>query len=464
MSLVRHLDSLDANFGAVITTARQVRTKEWNLLFNPELRKAPSRVHEEIRAFSASLMKNKSMHNELACLKSTPIASLKLRDDELDGEEIKADDVIPAILKGRLLVGQDTPHDELPLCSQYSVSIESRNSEIKKLMRESVPNDILTRSGDNKASLANRLYMNKWLDELHKHSKGSTLVNGDTEYKCPMRRTVSVCLDKPYKIENVEDRDHGKSVTAMYSYICPEMPVTRWMCRPMKQLELAFALECWEDGWPYYAKDSRRLPPNWMQVCVYHGLLKSSMGQHRDNYDKAGLARMRAGLPPYDKDKMYAGVKNSQVHGTNVIVYTMGNSPMEMVFSCPNINYGIDQNTDKYITVKCYSIKCREGHLSILDPLDDVMMCHGVKFEALTLEYIVTERDGIDSNSDVENAESCGTDLRFRVAFVMRTLENVQEFYVDTSTIRLSDEMTKAAEKSNANNSMDAGVGRNAYD
>ena len=66
----------------------------------------------------------------------------------------------------------------------------------------------------------------------------------------------------------------------MHSNISPEMPVPWWMCRPMKQLELAFALECWENGWPYYTKVSRQLPPNWMQVCVYHGLLKSSMGQH----------------------------------------------------------------------------------------------------------------------------------------------------------------------------------------
>ena len=92
------------------------------------------------------------------------------------------------------------------------------------------------------------------------------------------------------------------------------------------------------------------------------------------------------------------------------------------------------------------------------------MMCHGVKFEALTLEHIVTEMGGIGRKGDIENDESCGTDLRFRVAFVMRTLENVEEFYVDTSTIRLSDEMVKAAEKSNANKSIDKGMGRNAYD
>ena len=157
--------------------------------------------------------------------------------------------------------------------------------------------------------------------------------------------------------------------------------------------------------------------------------------QHRDNYEKTGLMHMRDGFPPYDKDKKYGGVRNSQVHGTNVIVYTMGNSPMEMVFSCPNIHRNIEQNTDKYITIKCYSFKCGDGHISILDPMGGVMMCHGVKFEALTLENIVTERGGNGRKGGIENDESCGTDLHFRVAFVMRTLENVEEFYVDTSTI-----------------------------
>ena len=149
------------------------------------------------------------MQKELASLKSTPIACLKLREDELDGEDIQPNDMTTIVVKGRLLVGQDIPRDESPLCSQYSVLIESRDSDIKRLIQQSVPTEILTKIGDTKATLAHRLSENKWLDELHKHSKGSTLINGDTEYKYPMRRTVSVCLDKPYKLKDVEDSRIG---------------------------------------------------------------------------------------------------------------------------------------------------------------------------------------------------------------------------------------------------------------
>jgi hypothetical protein len=61
--------------------------------------------------------------------------------------------------------------------------------------------------------------------------------------------------------------------------------------------------------------------------------------------------------------------------------------------------------------------------------------------------------------------ERGSTDLRHRYAVVMRRCENVEEYHMDTSTIRLVERIMKALEKSKANNSpVKKGEGRNGYD
>ncbi len=163
---------------------------------------------------------------------------------------------------------------------------------------------------------------------------------------------------------------------------------------------------------------------------------------------------MRLGKSPVT-NKTYHGVPNSQVHGTNVIVFTVGNYPMKMVFAYPNPHYDIEQDVSKYLMLESFSIKCGEGHITILDPLDDVLMQHGVMFEDLSLVQVI--------DTEGRNGNEGETDLRHRIAFVMRWLGNEEEYYMDTSTIRLNEKMKEAMKKSTANNEFD-GKGRSAYD
>jgi hypothetical protein len=177
------------------------------------------------------------------------------------------------------------------------------------------------------------------------------------------------------------------------------------------------------------------------------------MGPHRDNFTKEGLDRMQQGEMPYKDGQKYAGMNNSHVYGSNVYVYTSGNAPMTMTFSYPNPRKGVGQKTTEYITFECFSIKCASGYLTILDPLDDVLGTHGVTFDDLTLESV----DGEKGNDHI-------TDLRWRAAFVMRLLENVEEYFVHSSFIRPNDDMKKALETSTANNKVGERDGRNAYE
>lgn len=76
-------------------------------------------------------------------------------------------------------------------------------------------------------------------------------------------------------------------------------------------------------------------------------------------------------------------------------MYTMCNSPMEMIFSHPNPEDDVTQETKKYIRHPCFWFKLAHGHLSVLDPIDDVLMLLGIKWEDLKVSGAVVE-DGTE--------------------------------------------------------------------
>ena len=66
-----------------------------------------------------------------------------------------------------------------------------------------------------------------------------------------------------------------------------------------------------------------------------------------------------------------------------------------------------------------------------------------------------------DGEECVREVGGDNDDLRYRVAFVMRRCTTVRDFYTDTSTIRLDEDMIEAMKGSIANNNK-KGEGRNA--
>jgi hypothetical protein len=173
---------------------------------------------------------------------------------------------------------------------------------------------------------------------------------------------------------------------------------------------------------------------------------------------------MQQGLPSHeDQARVYAEAPNSQVVGSCVYVYTTGNAPMRMVWSFPDISYGPDQNVKKYIEVDCFLMELCNGYLTIVDSLDDDNMCHGVRFEKMTLEYIVEKDDDDDRKPAAKpRGDDLITDFRHRRAVIIRRMENVQSNFVDSSRIKLNTAMREALSKSRANNCTDGYPGRKA--
>ena len=146
------------------------------------------------------------------------------------------------------------------------------------------------------------------------------------------------------------------------------------------------------------------------------------MGPHRDNFDRNSLKNLEQGRCPYNPEA-HAYMKNSQTYGSSVIIYSFGNCPMRMIFRVLNVGGGAYQQKQMYEICPTFCFQFRQGYICILDPIDDIFMLHELKFE------------GVRSKGD--------TKTMVRSAMVMRWLENMQEFYADTSTIRLTDETLK---------------------
>jgi hypothetical protein len=150
-----------------------------------------------------------------------------------------------------------------------------------------------------------------------------------------------------------------------------------------------------------------------MQLVQYVKVFRSYMGKHRDNTTQLDVKGMTEGKE-IDFKKILCGIPSSQVPGSNVIVYTTGNRPMEMKFSYPASQDKVLCERKYFVTNIRYQLQCRNGWATILDPIDDITMCHEVAFEN-------------DDDNDIEG---------YRLAWIVRWVNGKQDYFVDTSGLR----------------------------
>ena len=84
----------------------------------------------------------------------------------------------------------------------------------------------------------------------------------------------------------------------------------------------------------------------------------------------------------------------------------------------------VTQNTKHYITSPSFQMKMKDGWITVLDVIDDMLMMHSV---------------------DWDNDDACDTDVRF--AWVYRWLEVTHDYYTQGCTVRRTKEMMKASKR-----------------
>jgi hypothetical protein len=149
--------------------------------------------------------------------------------------------------------------------------------------------------------------------------------------------------------ECIYDGTQNVQVYLPGSYVCmlgPPCELDYW--RLHKSVYYTLGLDMWLNSYTFLTIQSRCGPPNFVQILNYPELTSTDMGKHRDAFTKVGLERVMNGKCP-DIDFYYSGCANSQVFGSNVLIWTAV-SPMTMTWSFPNPNYPPDQETRLYLT------------------------------------------------------------------------------------------------------------------
>jgi hypothetical protein len=345
-----------------------------------------------------------------------PLANKVLTEEEAMGEEIRPDDEVATVLSERQIIGDNINENVMVIHGRWSVLIKPfTDIPILQRLEKNLPKEIFPSAVGTEADLLRSNVYCSWLDDVHRNGRIES-ANGAADCKQPCRRTVSVADDVNIPICDpiYGDKEAGRSVSKLNIYTCAECPKSLWMCRPATNEEYGALIVIWMVAWPFLCKESRKYPPNMWQYVIYQRMLLREMGWHRDNSDIKTLKRLKRGEDAYRK-RTVSGVENSQRDGTCVIVYSLGNCPMEMCFNCMNPRFGPEQLADMYSIEPTFTMECGPGWISILDNIDDIMMMHRMRFV------------GVKDDKD----------LSVRVACVIRRGENMQEFYSDTSTLRV---------------------------
>ena len=201
----------------------------------------------------------------------------------------------------------------------------------------------------------------------------------------------------------------------------------------MNNNTMNFVLWIWVVTWPYLTVQSRRHPPTHVQILFYYFLLAGMMGQHRDNSSAKDLKKIMNGEELGEGGHPSAGADNSQIIGSNVLVYTTGTRPQTFTLRFGQREHIADDRTKYYETTPIFQFECGEGTVSVLDPVDDLFMTHGVDFELVELEPKKKEKPQDDPSG-------------YRIGWTIRWLASAKDFYTATCGMRLDEGSLKACE------------------
>jgi hypothetical protein len=194
------------------------------------------------------------------------------------------------------------------------------------------------------------------LDKMLVLQNGSSLPRvqlNATDYQQPRRISWSVVVRGAH-----EDAD-GDLVITMYTYTFSGTEPANWHARPMPMPIFQLGAHLFHAVRDRLSASCQHSPPTACQLLCYYTAFLSDIGQHKDNFTLQDLVRAmeamkRRGLTPQQafeeavnesKGTPSGGDENSQLMGSDVLVYTECNEPMlfELSFPDPENPYG-DKN------------------------------------------------------------------------------------------------------------------------
>ena len=202
---------------------------------------------------------------------------------------------------------------------------------------------------------------------LHTLGGNTTCVNGCARSQQPKRMSRSVVVDE------------DTSSYLLYNYTSYGRAESDFECRPMCWPWFLLMCNVWLEVWPYLTPLSRKSPPTHCQLLFYYTRLRARMNEHRDNASKSTLHDIakRNGLSLFEGHASGTD-ENSQVPGTNVVVFTTGDIGQN--FSLHAVDGSILYEADRSEHVASRTWRLDWGTVCVLDPTDDLTMTHEALF------------------------------------------------------------------------------------
>jgi len=166
-------------------------------------------------------------------------------------------------------------------------------------------------------------------------------------------------------------KNHGGQVNCLIIYGSSGRPMEDWRCRPMPIDIYNLGKFLWERNHEYLTDLSRVCPPNSCQVNFYYSRFKGHIRKHRDN----GIRAMNG----VTRNMSTPNRENSQLHGTNVMTFTIGAS-MEFTLHAFKDDMSGKNNAGMYTDTYGLTTTLDDCSCFVLDPIDNETHMHSARF------------------------------------------------------------------------------------
>jgi hypothetical protein len=238
-----------------------------------------------------------------------------------------------------------------------------------------LPLHVLPSLSDSAESLRVRLSESDFLHEAwvlrDGHGRRGYIRLNVTSYPQPRRVRWSKEIISEH-VDSSADRIVGCVAYPHYYHRSPLDQTCEVMPAAVEQL-VAWAHELAK---PYLPLRLHASSPNACELNLYHTAFGGHIGRHRDNFTSKDLCNY---LHTRDPSIAY-NTENAQEAYTWVLIWTVGNAPMDMVLSFPR-HAALAHDRSKYDGRRPeFTIRLSHGTLFIFSPLDDLFFCHEAHF------------------------------------------------------------------------------------
>lgn len=272
---------------------------------------------------------------------------------------------------------------------------------------------------DTASSLRDRIAASDFFEDSHVLKGGNGRGTGRrvrlnaTTYPQPRRRSWSVTVKGPHVDED------GDVVQRLLNYTAAGRNPSDWRAARMPRSVFELGATLWNVVLLLLTPACQRHPPTGCQLLGYYTLFRGRIPRHRDNYTTQHMidaVEGRATVASLLEGSHHGGDANSQMTGSNVLVWTEGDADMTFALSFfPDGD--VTSNRQNYVIHPTFCCALGSGTLLVFNPTDDLNFCHEAYFEP--------------------GAQGC------RFAFVFRWLTAERAFFVASDSMKLSPKLAE---------------------